>query len=75
MIESQDAPAAMIGPTLAYLREGDVFIIARLFHAIRSLKYVLVLAELRSRGVGLMVLKQQIDTTTSAEGLSSASSA
>ena len=50
---------------LAYLREGDIFVITRLSRAMRSLKHLLALAdELRERGVGLVVLKQQIDTTT-----------
>ena len=50
---------------LAYLRKGDVFVITRLSRAMRSLKHLLALAdELRERGVGLVVLKQQIDTTT-----------
>ena len=52
---------------LAYLREGDVFVITRLSRAMRSLKHLLALAdELRARGAGLVVLKQQIDTTTPA---------
>jgi DNA invertase Pin-like site-specific DNA recombinase len=52
---------------LAYLREDDVFVITRLSRAMRSLKHLLALAdELRERGAGLVVLKQQIDTTTSA---------
>jgi DNA invertase Pin-like site-specific DNA recombinase len=42
-----------------------VFVITRLSRAMRSLKHLLALAdELRKRGVGLVVLKQQIDTTT-----------
>ena len=50
---------------LAYLRAGDVFVITRLSRAMRSLKHLLTLAdELREHGVGLVVLKQQIDTTT-----------
>lgn len=50
---------------LAYLRGGDVFVITRLSRAMRSLKHLLQLAdELRERGVGLVVLKQHIDTTT-----------
>ena len=37
---------------LAYLREGDVFVITRLSRAMRSLKHLLALAdELRERGV------------------------
>ena len=54
-----------LGKALAYLRQGDVFVITRLSRAMRSLKHLLALAdELRARGVGLVVLKQQIDTTT-----------
>src|SRR2546421_10510794 len=50
---------------LAYLREGDVLVITRLSRAMRSLKHLLALAdELRGRGAGLVVLKQQIDTPT-----------
>ena len=50
---------------LAYLREGDVFVITRLSRAMRSLKHLLALAdEPRERGAGLVVLKQHIDTTT-----------
>ena len=50
---------------LAYLREGDVFVITRLSRAMRSLKHMIALAEeLQQRGVGLVVLKQSIDTTT-----------
>ena len=61
---------------LAYLREGDVLVITRLSRAMRSLKHLLALAdELRERGVGLVVLKQQIDTTTPPGGWPSTSSA
>ena len=46
-----------------------MFVITRLSRAMRSLKHLLALAdELRGRGVGLVVLKQQIDTTTPARG-------
>ncbi|MGH3237977.1 MAG: recombinase family protein, partial [Streptosporangiaceae bacterium] len=52
---------------LACLRAGDVFVITRLSRAMRSLKHLLALAgELRERGAGLVVLRQQIDTTTPA---------
>lgn len=48
-----------------YLRPGDVLVITRLSRAMRSLKHMLNLtAELQDRGVGLKVLKQDIDTTT-----------
>jgi len=44
-----------------------VFVITRLSRAMRSLEHLLALAgELRERGVGLVVLKQRIDTTTPA---------
>lgn len=50
---------------LAYLREGDEFVITRLSRAMRSLKHLITLADdLRERGVELVVLKQAIDTTT-----------
>ncbi len=50
---------------LAYLREGDVFVITRLSRAMRSIKHLLALAdELRERGIDLVVLRQHIDTTT-----------
>lgn len=50
---------------LAYLREGDVLVITRLSRAMRSLRHTIALAaELEAGGVGLVVLRQQIDTTT-----------
>ncbi len=49
----------------ACLRGGDVFVITRLSRAMRSLKHLPGLAdELRERGVGLVILKQDIDTIT-----------
>lgn len=50
---------------LAFLREGDIFVITRLSRAMRSVKHMIELAEdLKSRDVALRVLKQDIDTTT-----------
>jgi len=59
---------------LAYLREGDEFVITRLSRAMRSLHHLLDLVNgtkaggyqdgLKARGIGLVVLKQGIDTTT-----------
>jgi DNA invertase Pin-like site-specific DNA recombinase len=50
---------------LAYLRAGDVLVITRLSRAMRSLRHLLELAAaLHERGIGLKVLKQDIDTTT-----------
>ena len=61
----KNAARPELDKALAYLRVGDVFVITRLSRAMRSLKHLLALAdELRERGVGLVVLKQQIDTTT-----------
>jgi DNA invertase Pin-like site-specific DNA recombinase len=64
-ISGKHASRPEMGKALAYLREGDVFVITRLSRAMRSLKDLIALAEdLRTRGIGLVVLKQQIDTTT-----------
>jgi DNA invertase Pin-like site-specific DNA recombinase len=61
----KNAARPELDKALAYLRAGDVFVITRLSRAMRSLKHLLALAdELRERDVGLVVLKQQIDTTT-----------
>ncbi len=50
---------------LQYLRPGDVLVITRLSRAMRSLRHMLELAhELQDRGIGLKVLKQDLDTTT-----------
>ncbi len=63
----KNAERPELDKALAYLREGDVFVITRLSRAMRSLKHLLTLAgELRERGIGLVVLKQHIDTTTPA---------
>ena len=51
---------------LKYLREGDVLVITRLSRAMRSLRDLLNVAhDLSERGIGLRVLKQDIDTSTS----------
>lgn len=51
---------------LAYLRDGeDVLIITRLSRAGRNIRHMLEIADqLSERGIGLKVLKQDIDTTT-----------
>ena len=44
-----------------------MFVITRLSRAMRSLKHLLALADqLRQRGIGLVLLRQHIDTTTPA---------
>ena len=59
------AARPQLDAALAYLREGDVLVITRLSRAMRSLKHMIELAEtLMERGIGLVVLKQAIDTTT-----------
>jgi DNA invertase Pin-like site-specific DNA recombinase len=64
-VSGKHANRPELGKALAYLREGDVFVITRLSRAMRSLKDLLALADdLRAGGIGLVVLKQQIDTTT-----------
>jgi len=51
---------------LKYLRKGDTLVITRLSRAMRSLRDLLNVAhDLEKRGVGLRVLKQDIDTSTS----------
>jgi DNA invertase Pin-like site-specific DNA recombinase len=59
----KNAERPELAGALAYLREGDVFVITRLSRAMRSLKHLLALAD-ELRGIGLVVLKQHIDTTT-----------
>ncbi len=61
----KNAARPELDKALAYLRQGDVLVITRLSRAMRSLKHLLALADkLRERDVGLVVLKQQIGTTT-----------
>ncbi|MGO9960253.1 MAG: recombinase family protein [Solirubrobacteraceae bacterium] len=53
--------------TLACLRKGDTLVISRLDRLGRSLPHLLeVSADLRERNVDLIVLQQQIDTSTAA---------
>jgi DNA invertase Pin-like site-specific DNA recombinase len=53
--------------TLVCLREGDTLVITRLDRLGRSLPHLLdVSAELRERNVDVIVLQQQIDTSTAA---------
>lgn len=64
-VSGKHASRPELDAALAYLREGDVFVITRMSRAMRSLKDMLALAEdLRKRGIDLVVLKQNIDTTT-----------
>ena len=64
-VSGKHASRPELDKALAYLREGDEFVITRLSRAMRSLKDLLALADdLRTRGIGLVVLKQGIDTTS-----------
>jgi DNA invertase Pin-like site-specific DNA recombinase len=64
-VSGKHARRPELDAALAYLREGDVFVITRMSRAMRSLKHMISLAEdLRERGIDLVVIKQQIDTTS-----------
>jgi DNA invertase Pin-like site-specific DNA recombinase len=64
-VSGKHASRPELDKALAYLREGDVFVITRMSRAMRSLKHMLELAEeLSERGIDLVVIKQNIDTTT-----------
>jgi DNA invertase Pin-like site-specific DNA recombinase len=64
-VSGKHAARPELDAAIAYMRAGDVLVITRLSRAMRSLKHLLALAEeLRGRGIGLVVLKQSIDTTT-----------
>ena len=65
-VSGKHAARPELDKALAYLRPGDVFVITRMSRAMRSLKHMLELADtLNTKGIGLVVLKQNIDTTTS----------
>ena len=50
---------------LGVMREGDTLVVTRLSRAARSLRQLLAMIDdLSQRGIGLRVLKQDIDTTT-----------
>lgn len=64
-VTGKHAARPQLAAALEYMREGDVLVITRLSRAMRSLKHMLELTgQLRDRGIGLKVLKQEIDTTT-----------
>jgi DNA invertase Pin-like site-specific DNA recombinase len=64
-VSGKHAARPELDKALAYLRPGDVFVITRMSRAMRSLKHLITLAEdLRERDIGLVVIKQAIDTTT-----------
>jgi DNA invertase Pin-like site-specific DNA recombinase len=64
-VSGKHAARPELDAALAYLRKGDVFVITRLSRAMRSLKHMIALSEnLQERGCDLIVLRQNIDTTT-----------
>ena len=65
-VSGKHASRPELDKCLAYLREGDTLVITRLSRAMRSLRHLLDLAaELQERGIGLVMLKQDLDTTSS----------
>lgn len=66
-VSGKHASRPELDKCLAYLREGDILVITRLSRAMRSLRDLLALADdLKTRGIDLKVLKQDIDTSTPA---------
>jgi DNA invertase Pin-like site-specific DNA recombinase len=64
-VSGKHASRPELDKALAFLREGDIFVITRMSRAMRSLKHMIELAEqLRERGIDLVVIKQSIDTTS-----------
>ena len=64
-VTGKQASRPELDKALKRLKKGDVLVITRLSRAMRSLRHMLDLTEdLQARGVGLRVLKQDIDTTT-----------
>jgi DNA invertase Pin-like site-specific DNA recombinase len=73
-VSGKHASRPELDKALAYMREGDVLVITRLSRAMRSLHHLLDLVNgtkannyedgLKARGIGLVVVKQGIDTTT-----------
>lgn len=76
-VRGKYASRPQLDAALAYMREGDVFVITRMCRAMRSLHDLLDIVNgtragrgaertggLKSRGIGLVVIKQGIDTTT-----------
>jgi DNA invertase Pin-like site-specific DNA recombinase len=64
-VSGKHASRPELDSCIEFLQEGDVLVITRLSRAMRSLRHLLDLAaELQAKGVGLVVLKQDIDTTS-----------
>ncbi len=64
-VSGKHAARPQLDACLAYLREGDTLVITRLSRAMRSIRHMIQLAaDLEERGIGLLVLHQDIDTST-----------
>lgn len=64
-VSGKHASRPELDKCVAYLRPGDTFVITRLSRAMRSLRDLLDLAnDLERRGINLVVIKQDIDTST-----------
>lgn len=64
-VSGRHASRPELDAALSHLRAGDQFVITRMSRAMRSLKDMIALSEdLRKREVDLVVLKQNIDTST-----------
>lgn len=64
-VSGRHASRPELDAALSHLRAGDQFVITRMSRAMRSLKDMIALSEdLRARGIDLVVLKQNIDTST-----------
>ena len=64
-VSGKHASRPQLSAALEYMREGDTFVITRMSRAMRSLKHMIELAHvLRERGIDLVVIKQNIDTST-----------
>ena len=60
---TQDRPK--LKECLAYVREGDVLVVTKLDRLARSVSHLhTIYDDLESRGVGFVVIQQNIDTTT-----------
>lgn len=63
---SREGRLALTG-ALEYVREGDILVVTRLDRLARSLHdLMLITAELQRKQVGLVVLEQELNTTTAA---------
>ena len=66
-LSSVDAQRAQLDAALAFVREGDIFVITKIDRLARSIKDLVGIAEtLEKKGVSLQVLSPSMDTSTPA---------